>query len=172
MKEVRIALVAAVAKNGVIGAEGGMPWRLPSDLRRFKQTTLGNPGVMGRKTHESIGKALPGRPNIVVTRDKSYESDGISVVHSVEAALDRAREVAAESGADEIHVIGGGTIYREAMPLAEKLYITHVDAEPEGDTHFPPIDPQQWHVVHDEAVESDHRDTASTRFVVYERTKT
>lgn len=159
----------AVAENGVIGRDGGMPWRLSSDLRRFKAATMGKPVVMGRKTWEGLGRPLPGRPNLVVTRDAAYRAEGAEVAASLDAALARARVLAGEMGVDEICVIGGGEIYRQALPLADALHVTHVLAAPEGDAHFPAIDKATWRPVHAEDVPAGDRDSEATRHVVYER---
>lgn len=169
MSDIAVALVAAVAANGVIGADGGMPWRLSSDLRRFKALTLGHPVVMGRRTFESIGKPLPGRLNVVVSRDGGITGPDVIVAPSPEAALARAAAAARAAGLDTVFVIGGGTIYAAAMPEADRLHITHVEAEPGGDTHFPPIDPALWEPIAEERVPAGDRDTAPTRYVVYKR---
>lgn len=162
-----VALIAAVARNGVIGADNAMPWRLRTDLQRFKQLTLGKPVVMGRRTFESLGKPLAGRLNIVVTRQSGYAPEGVTVAAALEAALARA---AAEAGpCGEVMVIGGGQLYAEAIGRADRLYITHVDAAPDGDTHFPAIDPATWRAVSRESVPAGEKDTAATEFVVYER---
>jgi dihydrofolate reductase len=163
-----IAIVAAVAENGVIGNGGAMPWRLSSDLRRFKALTLGKPVVMGRKTFDSIGKPLPGRTNVVVSRRADYAAEGIVVVPDLETALRRAAAVAS-TGADEVMVIGGGEIYRATIGRADRLYITHVEASPDGDVHFPTIDPATWTAVSSETVPRGEKDSAATTFVVYER---
>ncbi len=136
-----VVLVVAVAANGVIGAQGGMPWHLPEDLRRFKAVTMGHPMVMGRKTFESIGRPLPGRRTIVVTRDPSWRHDGVETAPGLTQALALARR--GSPGAD-VMVVGGGQIYAEAMPLATRLEVTHLDVAPPGDTHFPAIAPQRW----------------------------
>ncbi len=138
-----ICLVVAMAKNRVIGSAGGLPWHLPADLKHFKALTMGKPMIMGRKTFGSIGRALPGRTNIVVTRDADFEAEGVISADSLEAALTLAGEEASEE-ADEIMIIGGGQIYELALPLAERIYLTEVDAEPEGDVLFPEIDTDQW----------------------------
>ncbi len=164
-----VMLVAAVAENGVIGRDGDMPWRLSTDLKRFKALTLGKPMIMGRKTFESIGKALPGRDTVVVTRSTDFAADGVLVAHSLDEALVVAQECAATRGADEIAIVGGGDIYAQAMPLATRLHITHVHASPDGDTIFPQIDAAEWAASHTEDVPAGERDTASTRYVVYER---
>ena len=137
----RITLVAAVARNGVIGADGGMPWHLPADLRHFKAVTMGHPMIMGRRTFDSIGRALPGRRTIVVTRDPEWSAPGVDVAHSVEDAVAMAAD---GDPTQSVMVVGGGEIYRQAMPLADRLEITHVDTEAGGDTTFPDIDPARW----------------------------
>lgn len=164
-----MAIVAAVADNGVIGAAGAMPWRLSTDLKRFKSITMGKPVVLGRKTYESIGKPLPGRANIVVTRDRAFRAEGVLVADSLETALALGRSEAEAAGASEVMVIGGGELYRQAIGRAEKLYITHVRAAPFGDTRFPPIDPARWRVVSKEHVPSGEKDSAATDFTVYQR---
>lgn len=169
MTDIRIAIIAAVAANGVIGAGGAMPWRLRTDMQRFKRLTMGKPVIMGRKTFEGIGKPLAGRVNIVVSRRADFASEGVTIAPSLEAALIAAEEGARASGDEEIMVIGGGTIYAAAMPLADRLYITHVEGTPEGDTRFPPIDPAVWRSTTAERVPAGERDSAATTFVIYER---
>jgi dihydrofolate reductase len=166
----RIALVAAVAENGVIGLSGALPWRLSSDMRRFRRLTLGKPVVMGRKTFESIGKPLADRVNIVVSGRPDFAPKGVVVAPDLDRALALARQHAGAGG--EVMVIGGGAIYAAAIGRADRLYITHVAASPPGDTHFPPIDPDAWQAVSREAVPAGDKDTAATTFVVYERTGT
>jgi dihydrofolate reductase len=145
--EVPVALILARADNGVIGRAGGLPWHLSGDLKFFKAQTLGKPVVMGRKTYQSIGRPLPGRPNIVVTRDAGFRPEGVEVFAEVDAALARAQALAAESGADEVMVIGGGQIYLLTLPLARRIYLTEVHARPEGDTTFPDLDEAEWREV-------------------------
>jgi dihydrofolate reductase len=130
---------------------------------------VGENGVMGRKTFESIGKPLPGRTNIVVTRQQNYQPDGVTVFHGLAAALDHAQAIAAADGADEVMIGGGGEIYREAMPLAERLYVTHVAASPDGDARFPPIDYNQWEVEAEPEVLRTERDSADFAVKVYRR---
>ena len=137
----RITLIAAVARNGVIGADGAMPWHLPEDFAFFKRTTMGHPLVMGRATFDAIGRPLPGRRSIVITRTRNWRHDGVEVAGSMPVALDLA---ASGRGGDEVFVIGGGQIYRLAMPVADRLLITEVDLEPEGDVTFPRIDALEW----------------------------
>ena len=164
-----VALIVAVGRNGVIGQEGGMPWRLSSDLRRFRQLTMGKPVVMGRRTFESIGKPLIGRENLLVTRDPAFAPAGVRVFADLTAALDKARRIAVETGVEEVMIAGGGTVYEACMPLADRLYVTHVDAAPEGDTRFPAIDPADWVPVSAEDIPRGDRDSADMRFVIYER---
>ena len=166
---VPVALIAAVAENRVIGVGNAIPWRLPSDFAFFKRMTVGKPLVMGRKTFESIGRPLPDRVNIVVSGQKGYQPDGVLVFDGLAAALDHAQSIAAADGAGEVMVAGGETIYRAAMPLADRLYITHVALAPEGDAFFPAIDPSVWVVVDEPEVARNERDTASFRVKVYER---
>lgn len=164
-----VALIAAVAQNGVIGAGNAIPWRLPSDFAHFKRTTMGKPLVMGRRTFESIGRPLPGRTNIVVSRRADYHPEGVVVFDSLDAALAFARAVASGDGVEEVMVGGGGEIYRAAMPVADRLYISHVDLEPEGDAYFPAIDMDGWELVDTPHVQRDPRDTATYRVNVYAR---
>jgi dihydrofolate reductase len=133
-----ISFVVAMARNRVIGRDNGLPWRLPADLRHFKTITLGKPVVMGRKTFDSIGRPLPGRTNIVVTRDPAYTAEGCVVVHSIEAALAAAGDV------EEVMVIGGADFYRQLLPRAGRIYLTLIDADVEGDTWFPELDETRW----------------------------
>jgi dihydrofolate reductase len=140
----KIVLVAAVGENGVIGRGGQLPWHLKSDLKHFRELTTGKPVVMGRKTYESIGKPLPERTNIVLTRDPSLMVPGGVLAASLDAALGHAREDAEKRGVDEIMVIGGSDVFADTMRLADRLEITHVHASPEGDSYFPPIDTGHW----------------------------
>lgn len=165
-----VAIYVAVAENGVIGRDNGLPWRLSSDLKRFKAGTMGKPIIMGRKTFESIGKPLPGRLNIVVTRDRAFRAEGAEVAGSLDEAIALAKVRArCMAGADEICVVGGGEIYRQAMPVADRLNVTHVLAQIEGDALFPEIDPAIWRLVGSEDVPAGDRDSHATRYAVYER---
>jgi dihydrofolate reductase len=140
-----IVLVAAVAENGVIGREGGLPWRIKSDMQRFRALTWGKPAVVGRKTYFSFSrKPLPGRTNIVVSRARDFAVPGAIVAASLPAALEVARGDALRRGSDAIMVLGGADIYAQAMPLANRLEVTHIHAQCEGDTVFPAIDPAIW----------------------------
>jgi dihydrofolate reductase len=168
MTDLTICHVVAIAKNNVIGMDGDMPWKLSTDLKRFKRDTMGKPIIMGRKTFESIGRALPGRLNIVISRSE-FVADDIVHANSIEAALFLAEGWAKENGAEEICVIGGGQIYTATLPMANKLYVTHVMAEPEGDTVYPAIQDAQWRPVEREEVPIGEKDTAETLYIVYER---
>jgi dihydrofolate reductase len=153
-----VSLVAALARNRVIGASNRLPWHLPEDLQRFKRLTMGAPVIMGRKTHESIGRALPGRRNIVVTRRPRASWDGCEVAGSLDAAL------AAAGDAPEVFLIGGAELYRLALPRADRLYLTLIDAEYPGDTLFPEFDPADWR-------ETAREPGAGFAFVTYERAR-
>ena len=167
LKTPEIVIVAAVAENGVIGRDGDMPWKLSSDLKRFKAITIGKPVVMGRKTFDSIGKPLPGRPNIVISRSQAL-IDGAIVTTGLGAALEKAASLVPEND-PVICVIGGGEIYRQAIDRADRLEITHVTGEIEGDTVFPEIDPAVWQLVSEEMVSPGERDSHAMRFAVYRR---
>lgn len=164
-----IVLLAAVADNGIIGRDNGLPFRQSSDLKRFKALSMGKPLVMGRKTYLSIGKPLPGRTNIVVTRDPSFNAAGIVTAMSLDAAMTVARGDALRRSADAIVVIGGTDIFTQTMPLADRLEITHVHTRPDGDVSFPPIEETQWRPTN----RSDHpagpQDEASFSYVTYLR---
>lgn len=164
-----IALIAAVAENGVIGARGGLPWRVKGDFRRFRAITMGKPLIMGRKTFKSIGRPLDGRDNIVLTRAPSAAIHGALVAASLEEALALAADRAAARGVDEIFVIGGGELFREVLPLAERLYITHIQTAPAGDVHFPGIPPQDWAEITRDPIPPSEGDTARAVHAVYER---
>jgi dihydrofolate reductase len=144
-----VTLVVAAAANGVIGAGGKLPWHLPADLKHFKSKTLGRPVVMGRRTYESIGRPLPGRLNIVVTRQAGYAAPGCTVVGSLDAAFAAAGEAA------EVCMIGGGELYREVLPRADRVELTEIHAAFEGDAHFPPLDRGQWREVSREVHEGE-----------------
>jgi dihydrofolate reductase len=168
-RPIAIVLVVAVADNGVIGRGNAMPWRLASDLKRFKGLTMGKPVVMGRKTYRSIGKPLPGRTNIVVSRDAAFAAPGILVAGGVDAALACARGDALRRGADEIAVIGGTDIFTQTLPLADRLEVTHVHAQPDGDTFFPPIDQARWRAGARSEHQAGPNDDAAFTCVTYAR---
>jgi dihydrofolate reductase len=166
---IAVVLVAAVADNGVIGRGNAMPWRLGTDLQRFKALTIGKPVVMGRKTFLSIGRPLPGRTNVVVSRDPGFAAAGVLAASDLASALAAARADAMRRGVREIAVVGGAEIYAQCLPLADRLEITHVHARPDGDSLFPPIDWSQWRAL----ARSEHppgpRDEVSFSHVAYER---
>jgi dihydrofolate reductase len=164
-----LVLVAAVARNGVIGSGQGLPWRLSSDMKRYKALTWGKPMVMGRKTYLTIGRPLPGRETIVLTRDAGFAAPGVLVAHDLEAALDLGAERARAMGASEVIVAGGGEIYAQTIGRADRLLITEVALEGKGETRFPPIDPSQWREVRREKGERGPKDEADFAFVEYER---
>jgi dihydrofolate reductase len=169
VRDAPLVLVAAVARNGVIGANQGLPWRLPSDLKRYKALTWGKPMVMGRKTYLTIGRALPGRETIVVTRDHAFAAPGVFVAHGLEPALELAAGRASAMGADEIIVAGGAEIYAQTIARCERLFITEVALNAKGETRFPAIDPEQWREVRRAKAERGPRDEADFDFVEYER---
>ena len=169
VRDVPLVLVAAVARNGVIGANGGLPWRLSSDLKRFKALTWGKPLVIGRKTFESIGRALPGRETIVVTRDPAFSPSGVLIAHDLDAGLDLATERARAMGADEIIIGGGAEIFAQTIALGSRLCITEVALDAKGETGFPPIDPLKWREIRRETAERGPRDDADFAFVDYEQ---
>ena len=167
----KISIIVAVADNNVIGREGDMPWRLSTDLKRFKMLTLGKPMIMGRKTFESIGKPLPGRTSIVVTRDRKWQSQGVVPVDSIESAITLASEIAKADGVDEICIVGGGEIYQQAMEFADVIHLTRVHARPQGDTVFPEVDVAKWQEKTCEKVAAGGKDTVETTYCVYQRVK-
>ena len=169
-----IALVVARGRNGVIGRDGDLPWRLRSDLQRFKAITIGKPCLMGRKTWESLPlRPLPGRLNLILTRDLSYGEDGQAkgavVCASLDEAIEIARETAEDDGVDEICVIGGTALFEAALPRARRLYITEVEAEPEGDAVFPALDETAWVEVSSERRAAGEKDDHAFTFRVLER---
>jgi dihydrofolate reductase len=164
-----VAMIAAVARNGVIGRDGDLPWRLATDLKYFKAMTLGKPIIMGRKQYASVGKPLPGRENIILTRDSGFVAPGCTVVSNLDAALKVAEKACDATGASEIMIIGGGEIYRLALPLAARLYLTEVALDPRGDVHFPPIDRAAWREVSRVPLERGPKDEADAVYVVLER---
>jgi dihydrofolate reductase len=165
-----LALVVARARNGVIGRDGGLPWRLRSDLQRFKAVTMGKPCIMGRKTWDSLPlKPLPGRLNLVLSKDESFEAKGAAVCTTLDEAVEIAREQAMDDGVDEICVIGGTALFATALPRARRLYLTEVEAEPAGDAVFPPFDEAAWVEVSSDAVPAGEKDDHDFVFRVLER---
>ena len=166
---VPVALIAAVGANRVIGNEGALPWRLPTDFAFFKRMTLGKPLIMGRRTFESIGKPLPGRTNIVVTRRAGYQPDGVLVINDLAAALMHAQTIAAADGASEVMVGGGAEIYAATIGAADRLYITHVELSPPGDALFPIVDPERWAVLDSPELARTEKDSAGFCVKIYQR---
>jgi dihydrofolate reductase len=162
-----VSIIVAVAENGVIGREGKLPWHLSDDLRRFRELTMGHTIVMGRRTWESIGRPLPGRRTIVVSRHPAYRVDADDV--AVAASLDDALQMAEAVGDDNVFIVGGAELYREAIPLADRLYITRVHATVDGDRSFPPFDPSRWRLVATEEHAAGPRNDYPFRFEAYER---
>ena len=159
----RLSLIVAMGKNRVIGANGAIPWRLPNELQLFKRITMGHPIIMGRKTWESIGRLLPGRTTVIVTRQNDYAVPGAITANTLADAIGKC------ANDDEIFVAGGGELYREALPKADRLYLTVVDATPEGDTRMPDIDWNEWCVVSSENHAADEKHAHSYCFGVYDR---
>ena len=161
----RVSIIVAAARNGVIGREGDLPWRLPADMAFFKRTTMGHHLVMGRRTWDSIGRPLPGRTMVVLTRDREASIPGCTVVHELDAAL----AVARAAGDEEVFVIGGAQIYALALPRADRLYLTEVDAEVEGDVRLPAFDRAQWVEVERQEHPADDRHAHAFAIVTLER---
>ncbi|WP_346799036.1 dihydrofolate reductase [Halomonas sp. Bachu 37] len=166
---VPIAMIVAMSRNRVIGVDGKLPWYLPEDLKFFKRMTQGKPMIMGRKTFVSIGRALPGRLNIVVTTDTDFQAPGTRVFHDLDAAMALADQQATIDAAEEIMVIGGGEIFQHTLPHAQRLYVTEVDADVDGDAYFPPIDPLQWREAQ-RVAGNPAEGQLCYDFVIYERT--
>jgi len=166
---IAVALIVAIAKNGVIGMDNAMPWHLSTDLKRFKILTLTNPVIMGRKTWASLGRPLPGRLNIVITRDMHFRAEGAVIVHSLAAAREVAVKEAEKNHVDEIFVIGGSEIFRQAMPFVDRMYMTEILAVVEGDTFFPGFEPDDWRAVSSQVVPAGEKDSHPAHYVIYER---
>ena len=160
-----ISLVVAAATNNAIGKDGKMPWHLPNDMKHFKNITWGMPVVMGRKTFESLGKVLPGRKNIVITRQPGWNVEGAIAVQKIDDAL----FVAKATDAKEVMVIGGGEIYKILFDKARRIYLTRVDAEPEADTFFPSLNPEEWYLVSQKNHEADEKNPFNYSFQIWER---
>jgi len=158
-----ISLIAAMARNRIIGKDNDMPWHLPADLAHFKRVTMGKPVIMGRRTYESIGFPLPGRKNVVITRNADYAPEGIVIVDSIEAALSEVGD------ADEVMIIGGGQLYREMLPYADRLYLTQIQADIEGDTEFPDYTVFEWKEIDREVYEADDKNAYDLEFVTLEK---
>ncbi|QLE96176.1 dihydrofolate reductase [Neptunomonas phycophila] len=167
----RLAMIVAQSSNRVIGRDNKLPWYLPGDLKYFKQATMGKPIIMGRKTFESIGKPLPGRLNIVISRDASFTAQGIKVVMSLPDAIELAESQALIDGVDEAMIIGGAQIYALALPEVERLYITQVHADIEGDAYFPEFNRSQWTELGREDFSAQGPNPFDYSFIVYQRSK-
>jgi dihydrofolate reductase len=163
----RVSIIVAMAENGVIGRGGELPWRLSADLRRFKRLTMGHTIIMGRRTWESIGRPLPGRRTVVVTRQPDYRVDFADV--AVVSGLDQALQVAEDAGDSEAFIIGGAELYRDALPRANRLYFTRVRANVEGDTRFPDIDWTEWRMTESELFHADEKNDYPSKFEIHER---
>lgn len=165
----KLALIAAVADNNAIGINNKMPWYLPGDLRYFKAVTMGKPIIMGRKTFDSLKKPLPGRTNIVITRDHDWHHEGVKVVHSLDDAITLAEDIALINGNQEIMVIGGQQIYQQAIDQADRLYLTRVYQSFDGDAFFPEINQQQWREVSREDTQSEDDPPLTFSYLVLDR---
>ena len=176
-QHISIVIIAAVARNGVIGVNGDMPWRIPSDFAHFKRTTMGKPIVMGRKQFETLGKPLPGRVNIVVSRQAGYQPDGVIVINDFKAAIAQAKTIAVAEGGREVMIIGGGEIYKLGLSIADRLIISHVELDvgrPGEDelVEFPAIDLKAWKIAKELPVIPDSRDQGTYSIKVYHRQTT
>ena len=165
----KLALIAAMAQNRVVGIDNKLPWHLPEDLKYFKRITTGKAVIMGRKTYESIGRPLPNRTNIVITRSTEFSAPGIEVVNSLDAAIELAENVSLINAVDEVMVIGGAQIYEAALPQADRLYLTHVHANVEGDAYFPDVDMSQWKELGREDYDASETNPYNYSFVVYDK---
>ena len=159
----KISIIAAMTDDGVIGIENRLPWNLPADMKWFRQQTLGKPVLMGRKTYDSIGKPLPGRRNIIISRDSTLALEGCEVVNTIETALERCSTV------DEVMIIGGASFYQQTLPQADQLYLTLVHANIKGDAYFPPLNPTEWHEIARIDHPADAQNCFSYSFTVLER---
>ncbi|MDQ0395225.1 dihydrofolate reductase [Labrys monachus] len=166
---IAVVMVAAMARNRAIGARNGLPWRMRSDMKHFKAATMGKPMLMGRKTYESIGRPLPGRRTIVVTHDRDFAPEGVETVASLEEGLRRGRAVAAEMGADALVIAGGAAVYGQAMPVADRLILTELALDAEGDAFFPAVSDQEWREVSRIVHPRGEGDDAAFEVVVWER---
>lgn len=168
-KQPCLTLVVAMASNRVIGRDNALPWRLPKDLAYFKRVTMGYPIIMGRKTFESIGRPLPGRCNIVVTQQPQWQAEGVEVVHSLPQALDLAHSKASAESLDQVMLIGGAALFEQALPLAQRMHLTQVHAEVEGDVYFPEFEIERWRETEREDCFADETNPFDYSFVVYNR---
>lgn len=166
---IKVSLIVAAAENGTIGKDNDMPWKISSDLKYFKKITMNKPVIMGRKTFQSIGKPLPGRANIVITRDTTFTQEGVITAHSVEMALDVARGMADVKKEKEIMVIGGAQIYALTLPIADRLYLTRIHASIDGDAHFPELNEKEWLEYSRGDMIAGEKDSHDYSFIVLDR---
>ena len=165
----RICIIVAMAENRTIGRAGDLPWRISADLKQFKELTVGHPVIMGRNTFQSIGRPLADRTNIIITRNREFETDGVEITHSLDSALDLGRDIAIHNGVDEVMVAGGGAIYAIALAEANRVYMTEVHRAYDGDTVFPELDEDIWHVVSRERHGPETPDGPAFSFVVIDK---
>lgn len=163
-----ISHIVAASENNIIGYKNELPWHLPNDFKYFKNTTWALPIIMGRQTFEALKKALPGRSNIVLTRDTSWQAPDVEVAHSIEDAI----QLAKKNDTKEIFIIGGGEIFRQTLPLADRVYLTRVHASPEGDTRYPELDPAEWQKTKSTPFEADDKNQYAHTFEIWERINT
>lgn len=163
----RRSIIVAMGRNGVIGKDNRLPWHLPADLRFFKRTTMGHPMIMGRRTYDSVGMPLPGRTNIVVTRSAEFAPAGVVVARTPDEAL----QLAEARDAEEIFIAGGSEIFRLMLPMADRMYVTRIEADFDGDTFFPDVDWRQWELVSSEEHQPDEKNRWAYSFLVYDRKK-
>ncbi len=166
---VKLSLIVAVAENGAIGKDNDLPWKISSDLQYFKEKTMGKPIIMGRKTFQSIGRPLPGRTNIVITRDVTFAPEGVITAHTLEMALDVGKSLALSKGLDEVMVIGGAEIYELCLLDADRLYLTRVHGDVEGDAFFPELDSDDWLAASSEKFTASEKDSHDYSLIVLDR---
>lgn len=169
VRDVTFSMIVAAARNGTIGRDNTLPWRIQDDLRYFRRVTMGKPVIMGRRTFDSIGRPLPGRDNIVVSRNPAFAAAGVSVVHGVDEAFSLAEASARASGAGELMLLGGAQLYAEAMPRIQRIYLTRVHADVEGDAQLPVLVDGQWREISREDHDADSRNEFSFSFIVLQR---
>ncbi len=166
---IQLCIVVAVAENRVIGAENGLPWRLPNDLQYFKKVTMGHPVVMGRLTFESIGRPLPGRENCVITRQEDWQHEGVKAFTSIELAINHAKQSCQKENIKKIMIIGGANIYQQVLPACDRLYLTEVHAKVDGDAFFPEFNRDDWQEISRETYDADETNPYAYSFVVLDR---
>jgi len=165
----KLCAIVAMDRNNIIGREGDLPWRLPSDLKHFKRVTVGKPCLMGRKTWESLPFPLPGRPNLVLSRNEEYKAKGAEMFSDINAMIGQGFELAGASGVDEVMLIGGAQLYKTLLPRCDRLYVTRVDADVDGDAAFPEIDPNQWRLSREDSPEKSPKDEFNFTIAVFDR---